>query len=169
MKSNFFYNLIKGVSVLLFSVLSLAYAADQTINLEAKLVTEGEAKICKITYIDASSKSNCDQSDSCTKDNECICATGGTHIQWKAKGEGQDKFKFQVTQLPAIFNDDNKCKLDKFKSTHNCKVKENPEPGKHKYDFVGKFKSDDKEYDCIYDPIIIIKSVETPENTSAQP
>jgi hypothetical protein len=169
MKSTLLKQFIKSVSAMAFSVFSLVYAADQKINLTAELITEGENKSCKITYLDVSSKSNCDESDACDKNNECICVKGGTHIQWKAKGGGQNKFKFQVTKLPALFDDDEKCKLDKFKSTHNCKVKANPEPGKHKYDFVGKFKSDDAEYDCQYDPIIVIKSEPAAANTSSQP
>lgn len=149
--------IMKSGVIALIASFSLAYAADQKIDVKAELTGEGDNKTCKITYIDVSSESNCEASDNCTKADECICVRGGAHVQWKAKG-GNDKFKFKITNLDSIFEDGADCKVDKLKKTHNCKVKSDAAPGRHKYDFVGTFKGETQEYPCEYDPTIVIKS-----------
>lgn len=151
---------IKAGWILLFSSITFLYAADQTINLKAELTGEGDAKACSVSYIDKSSSSNCEVSDNCTSADECICVTAGTKVKWKSN-RSDDKFKFKVTKLPDMFDASDDCKLDKLKKSHKCTVKSNPTAGSFKYDFVGQFKGDDKEYPCQYDPTIIIKSQES--------
>ncbi len=148
---------IKAGWILLLTSATFLYAADQTIDVKAELTGEGDAKVCSVSYIDSSSGSNCEASDNCTSANECICVTAGTKVKWKSN-RSDDKFKFKVTKLPDMFDASEDCKLDNLKKSHKCTVKSNPTAGSYKYDFVGQFKNDDKEYPCQYDPTIIIKS-----------